>query len=274
MITINPQDTRTADLHQYMLGAIAPRPIAFVSTLSPEGVANLAPYSFFNAFSSRPPIVVFSSNRRVRDNTTKDTLANIIATKEVVINVVNYQIAYQMTLASIEYEAHISEFDKSGLTPLASTIVKPFRVKESPVQMECKVQQIISLGEEGGAGNLIVCEIVCMHLDPTILDTNNKIDPYKIDLMARMGGAYYCRVVPESIMSIIQPVEKMGIGIDKLPDYIRQSDVLTGNDLARLATVTQIPTKEATHIARSEILAKQRIKEGKIDEAWQHLLLS
>jgi flavin reductase (DIM6/NTAB) family NADH-FMN oxidoreductase RutF len=278
MLVIDPQNTRTADLHQYMLGAIAPRPIAFVSTVSADGIANLAPYSFFNAYSSRPPIVVFSSNRRVRDNTTKDTLANIAATGEVVINVVNYDMVYQMALASVEYEAGIDEFEKSGLTAIPADLVKPFRVKESPVQMECKVKQVIALGDEGGAGNLIICEIVRMHINPAILNENGKIDPYKIDLMARMGGAYYCRVVPEAIMTIAQPVEKIGIGVDALPDYIRLSNVLTGNDLARLATVTQIPLKQTpsdTFATRQQLeqYAQQLIQQEKIDMAWQVLLI-
>jgi flavin reductase (DIM6/NTAB) family NADH-FMN oxidoreductase RutF len=278
MLVIDPQNTRTADLHQYMLGAIAPRPIAFVSTVSADGIANLAPYSFFNAYSSRPPIVVFSSNRRVRDNTTKDTLANIAATGEVVINVVNYDMVYQMALASVEYEAGIDEFEKSGLTAIPADLVKPFRVKESPVQMECKVKQVLALGDEGGAGNLIICEIVRMHINPAILNENGKIDPYKIDLMARMGGAYYCRVVPEAIMTIVQPVEKIGIGVDALPDYIRLSNVLTGNDLARLATVTQIPHKQTPSDAfatrqQLEQYAQQLIQQEKIDMAWQVLLI-
>lgn len=290
MLTIDPTTTPTADLHQYMLGAIAPRPIAFVSTLSAEGVPNLAPYSFFNAYSSRPPIVVFSSNRRVRNNTTKDTLANVVATGEVVINVVNYAMVYQMALASIEYDTEVNEFEKSGLTPIASDLVKPFRVKESPVQMECQVRQVIPLGAEGGAGNLIVCEIVRMHIDTHILDDNGKISPYKIDLMARMGGAYYCRVIPESVMTIRQSVEKIGMGIDKLPTHIRLSNILTGNDLARLASVINIPDKDVLLLAavasmdkgaavgvskgafNTELLAQNLIRKGEVDMAWQVLL--
>lgn len=278
MLKIDPQQIPTADLHQYLLGAVAPRPIAFVSTLSADGTPNLAPYSFFNAYSSCPPIVVFSSNRRVRDNTTKDTLANIAATGEVVINVVNHAIVYQMALASIEYPPSVSEFDKAGLTPLASERVRPYRVKESPVQMECAVRQVLPLGDKGGAGNLIICEIVCMHINPDILDTQGKIDPYKIDLMARMGGPYYCRVVPESVMDIRQPVERRGIGMDGLPEAIRHSDILTGNDLARLATVVALPQAAAdlptdlSDTTNRHYQAQQLIRAGNIEGAWQVLL--
>lgn len=244
MLTIDPKNTPTAELHQYMLGAVAPRPIAFVSTISGDGIPNLAPYSFFNAYSSRPPVLVFSSNRRVRDNTTKDTLSNVEDTREVVINIVNYDMVYQMALASVEYGREIDEFAKSGLTPIASDIVKPFRVKESPVQIECIVQRVIPLGNAGGAGNLIICEIVRMHISQHILDEKGHISPYKTDQMARMGKNYYCRVVPQSIMSIHQPVEKMGMGVDALPDDIRLSSVLTGNDLARLAAEIALPSTE------------------------------
>jgi len=185
--TIDPKTAKTADVHQYLLGAVAPRPICFASTISTDGQANLAPYSFFNAFSSNPPMMVFSSNRRVADNTVKHTLENVEATKEVVINVVTHDILQQMALTSINFDENESEFDKSGLTPIASEMVKPYRVKESPVQMECKVTQIVPLGTEGGAGNLIFCEVLLMHIDESILDQDEKIDPHKIDLMGRMG---------------------------------------------------------------------------------------
>lgn len=242
--SIDPKNVPTAELHQYMLGAVAPRPIAFVSTISPDGIPNLAPYSFFNAYSSKPPIMVFSSNRRVRDNTTKDTLFNIEQMGECVINIVNYDMAYQMALASVEYPAEVNEFAKSGLTPLKSDKVKPFRVAESPVQIECKVTQIIPLGDQGGAGNLILCEIVLIHIKAQVLDDKGRIDPYKMEQMARMGGAYYCRVVPEAILEIKQPVEKIGMGFDALPATIRHSPILSGNDLAQLASETALPTPE------------------------------
>lgn len=242
MLTIDPQNTPTPDLHQYMIGAIAPRPIAFVSTISEEGVANVAPYSFFNAFSSNPPIVVFSSNRKVRGNTTKDTLKNVEDTGECVINIVNYDMVYQMSLASVSYPPEVSEFDKSGLTPIPSDLVKPFRVKESPVQMECTVREIIKLGDQGGAGNLIVCNVVRMHINEEILNEKGRIDPYKADLVARMGRHYYCRVNGDAIFELPQAVEKIGMGVHQLPAAIRLSKVLTGNNLAQLASEIAIPT--------------------------------
>lgn len=246
MRTIDPKDTPTKDLHQYLLGAVAPRPIAFASTLDEAGRTNLAPYSFFNCFSSNPPILVFSSNRRVSDNTTKDTLHNIERTKEVVINVVNYSIVRQMALASVDYPHEVSEFEKSGLTPIGSDLVKPFRVQESPAQMECKVQQIIPLGEAGGAGHLIICEVVRMHLREEVLDENGKINPHKMDLMGRMGRAFYVRASGEAIHKIFQPFNVLGMGYDQLPERIRKSEVLTGNNLGMLASLPEAPDKMAT----------------------------
>ncbi len=243
MRKIDPSTTPTRDLHQYLLGSVAPRPIAFVSTIDEDGRPNLAPYSFFNAFSSNPPILVFSSNRRVVDNTTKDTLHNVETTKEVVVNVVNYGIVRQMAVASIQFPTGVSEFEKTGLTPLASDRVKPFRVKESPVQMECKVKEIITLGTHGGAGHLIICEVVCMHVDEAILDENDRINPHKIDLMGRMGRAYYVRASGESIHTIVQAVTELSIGYDQLPDSIRNSRVLTGNDIGMLAGIKSIPER-------------------------------
>jgi flavin reductase (DIM6/NTAB) family NADH-FMN oxidoreductase RutF len=241
---IDPTQIPTKDLHQYLLGAVAPRPIAFASTLSKEGVPNLAPYSFFNAFSSNPPILVFSSNRRVADNTTKDTLKNIEDTGEVVINAVSHSIVRQMAVCSIEYPAGVNEFEKAGLTPLPSERVKPFRVAESPAQMECIVERILPLGDGGGAGHLIVCKIVMMHLDDRVLDEQKRIDPHKIDLMARMGRAYYVRASGAAVMEIVQEVGKMGIGFDGLPMALRNSPVLTGNNLGQLAGLTSLPTHE------------------------------
>ncbi len=241
---IDPKTTATREFHQFLLGAVAPRPIAFVSTVDEEGNPNLAPYSFFNAFSSNPPILVFSSNRRVVDNTTKDTLHNIQTTKEAVINVVNYDIVRQMAVTSVQFDKAISEFTKAGLTPLASDLVKPFRVKESPVNMECKVTDIITLGEHGGAGHLIICEVVRMHVADEVVDENNRIDPHKIDLMGRMGRAYYVRASGDAIQTIVQPVTEMTIGYEQLPNYIKNSDTLTGNNLGQLAGLKALPTKE------------------------------
>lgn len=244
MLKIIPGTIPTADLHQFMLGAVAPRPIAFASTVSTDGVPNLAPYSFFNAFSSNPPIVIFSSNRKVQGNTTKDTLKNVQDTGEVVINMVSHSIVRQMSLASIEYPPEVNEFEKSGLTPLPSELVKPFRVAESPVQMECKVEQILPLGMEGGAGNLIVCRVVMMHISEQILGEGGRIDPHKIDLMARMGRFYYARASGAAVSEIVQRVDVFGVGFDGLPESLRTSKVLIGNELARLAALPALPTRD------------------------------
>ena len=243
MLSIDPKTTATRDFHQFLLGAVAPRPIAFVSTVDENGVANLAPYSFFNAFSSNPPTLVFSSNRRVLNNTTKDTLANVQATKEVVINVVNYDIVRQMAVTAIEFETNISEFDKAGLTPIASEMVKPPRVKESPAHMECKVKEIITLGEHGGAGHLIICEVLRMHIKEEVLD-GNRIDPHKMDLMGRMGRSYYVRASGAAVQTIVQPVTKLSIGFDQLPDSVKNSSVLTGNNIGQLAGLHNFPSQE------------------------------
>lgn len=289
MLTIDPQSTPTPDLHQYLIGSVAPRPIAFVSSLSAEGEPNVAPYSFFNVFGSNPPIAVFSSNRRVRDHSTKDTLGNVEATGEVVINLVNYAMVHQMTLASVEYPRGVNEFEKAGLTPLPADLVKPFRVKESPVQMECKVEQMIPTGEGGGAGTLIVCRIVRIHIDEAIIDERGRIDPHKADLMGRMGRAFYCRASGEAVFPILRPVNKIGIGVDQLPQHIRLSEVLTGNDLARLAAVEEPPAYEESMLADPEVMnalagnaqdrrrrlhlhAQALIAADEVDRAWQVLL--
>lgn len=279
MLTITPGTISTSDLHQYLLGAVAPRPICFASTIDLEGNPNLAPYSFFNVFSSNPPIAVFSSNRRVGNNTTKDTLANVIATREVVINVVTYSIARQMALCSIDYPHEVSEFEKAGFTPIASELVRPFRVQESPVQMECKVRDIISLGEGGGAGNLIVCEVLRMHINEAVLDEQQRIDPDKIDLMARMGRAYYCRASGNAIHQIYQPFDKIGIGFDQLPPQIRHSRILTGNHLAQLAAFTQLPTPDAIASAAAlpevqEIRTRFELQHDELIEAVHRFAMS
>ncbi|MEP6646088.1 MAG: flavin reductase family protein [Saprospiraceae bacterium] len=244
MLTIDPKETNQKDLHQFILGSVAPRPIAFVSTLDENGIPNLAPYSFFNAFSSNPPIVVFSSNRRGSNNTTKDTLENIRISGECVINAVNYAIVRQMAVASVEFPNEVSEFDKTGLTPLASDLVAPFRVAESPSQMECKVKDVITLGDKGGAGHLIICEIVRMHISKDVLGERNRIDPHKIDLMGRMGRAYYVRCSGPAIHTIVQEYLPISIGYDVLPITIKQSPILTGNDLGKLAGMIDFPTAE------------------------------
>ncbi len=268
---IEPKKTATRDMHQFLLGAVSPRPIAFVSTVDKDGNENLAPYSFFNAFSSNPPLLVFSSNRRVRDNTTKDTLANVIETKEAVINVVSHSIARQMTLTSVEFPAGTSEFKKSGLTPVASELVSPPRVLESPVNMECKVKDIITLGSEGGAGHLIICEVVMMHVDEEVIDDNNRIDPHKIDLMGRMGRSFYVRASGENVYPIVQTVTPEVIGYDGLPQAILRSKILSANDIAILASVYHMPTKEMMDTididGDAELIAKDFIFEGEKEKA-------
>jgi flavin reductase (DIM6/NTAB) family NADH-FMN oxidoreductase RutF len=244
MQTFDLKSLPTEEVYQLMIGAIAPRPIAFVSTLDASGVPNLAPYSYFNAVSSNPPVIIFSASIRAKNLTVKDTLNNLYANGELVVNMVNYSIVRQMAIASIEFPAGVSEFEKSGLTPLPSDLVKPFRVKESPVQLECKVQQIIPFGNNGGAGNLVICDVLCMHIDENVLDEHQKINPHKIDLMGRMGRAYYVRASGEAIYTIYQNQGRISIGYDQLPLSAKQSRILTGNDLGQLAGIYSIPTVE------------------------------
>ena len=232
MVTIDPKSIPTAQLQGYLQSSVGPRPIAFASTIDSNGVPNLSPFSFFNVFSANPPILVFSPARRVRDNTIKHTLQNAEATREVVINVVNYDMVQQTSLSSTEYPEGVNEFLKSGFTPIPSTIVKPYRVKESPVQFECKVTQIIALGTEGGAGNLILCEVVKLHIDESILDSNGAIDQHKIDLVSRLGGNWYSRS-NEGLFEVEKPLNTMGVGVDAIPVSIRASDYFAGNDLGK-----------------------------------------
>lgn len=244
MRSMDPKDLEIKDLHQFIVGSIAPRPIAFASTMDEDGVANIAPYSFFNAFSSNPPVFVFSSNRSVRTGETKDTLHNVEKTKEVVINVVDYKLVRQMALASIAYPAKIDEFVKAGLTPVSSDTVKPYRIAESPVQFECKVKEIVTLGEQGGAGHLIICEVQRFHVSEAVID-GNRINPHKLDLVGRLGRAYYVRASGESIFTIFQPPNKLALGFDQLPKSIQQSMILTGSELATIAGQMEFPTPEA-----------------------------
>jgi len=229
MLTIDPKEIPTAKLHAYLLNAVAPRPIAFASTIDHKGKVNLSPFSFFNVYSSNPPIMIFSANRRVRDNTTKHTLKNILQTKEVVINIVDHSIVYQASLSSTEYPKGVNEFVKSGLTMCKSELVRPYRVAESPVQFECKVNEIIALGDQGGAGNLIIAEVLKIHIRSEVLDENHAIDPLKIDLVARMGGDWYTRS-REGMFEVPKPLRSIGIGVDQIPEFIRNSSILTGND--------------------------------------------
>jgi len=285
MYSIKPYDLPIKDRHQLIIGAVGPRPICWASTIDEEGNLNLAPYSFFNAFSANPPVLVFSSNRRGRDNTTKDTLHNIEKTREVVINVVPFSLVNQMTISSTDYDSGVNEFVKSGVTPIESDIVKPFRVKESPVQFECKLTDIISLGTEGGAGNLFICEIVKMHFNERVLNADNTINPFKLDLVARMGKSYYCRADKNSIFELDNPFPKQNIGFDNLPENIKNSSVLTGNEIGRLAMETEIPSLEQADefinknnqyrfLSEDEkhTIARGFIKKNKVKEAFLILL--
>ncbi len=256
-MVINPLEVSVPRLHAYLLSAVAPRPIAFVSTIDRAGNANLAPFSFFNAFGSRPPTVVFSPARRVRDNTVKDTLDNVREVPEAVINVVTYQMVHQSNLASVEYPKGVDEFRKSGCTKLPSQLVRPFRVAESPVQMECRVVEIKPMGLEGGAANMIICEIVLMHISESVLDDQGRIDPHKLDLVARMGQDYYCRASGSAIFSVPKPNDRPALGLDQLPDSIRNSPVLTGNELARLANTEAIPSEQML----AEVDVSQQLEE-------------
>jgi flavin reductase (DIM6/NTAB) family NADH-FMN oxidoreductase RutF len=294
MPSIDPKNLDTAAFHGLMLSAVAPRPIAFASTIDAQGRPNLAPYSFFNVFSSNPPIAIFSPARRVRDNTTKHTLDNVEVVSEVVINVVSYDLVQQMNLASTEYPEGVNEFEKAGLTPIASDLVKPFRVKESPVQFECKVREVIKLGTEGGAGNLIVAEILRMHINDDVMTTDGGIDTQRLDLVARMGGDWYCRASGDALFEIAKPNREHGIGVAAIPEHIRESNILTGNDLGLLGGIASLPTNEDLdafradpkmaafmkwqHKNRHEIEkqlhqnAQMLLAQGKVKEAWMMLL--
>lgn len=271
---ITPGSIKTAQLHAYLLGSVSPRPICFASTIDAEGNSNLSPFSFFNVFGSNPVTLIFSPARRVRDNTIKHTLENCIETKEVVISVVNYNMVQQMSLASCEYPKGVDEFAKAGFTREKAQHVKPYLVKESPVNMECIVKQVIETGHEGGAGNLIICEMVAMHINDAVLNEAGQIDPHKIDLVARMGGDYYCRASGDAVFTVPKPNMKLGIGIDALPEAIRFSTVLSGNDLGMLANVSELPAG-AEHASLSQdmhLKARDLLAQNLVDEAWQALL--
>ncbi|MDZ7741761.1 MAG: flavin reductase family protein [Bacteroidota bacterium] len=250
--TINPLQIPVPQFHKLLLGSVAPRPIAFASTIDREGKPNLSPFSFFNAFGVNPSTIIFSPSRRGRDNTTKNTFENLKEVAEVVINVVTYEMVEQANLASSDYPKGTNEFVKAGFTPIESERVKPFRVNESPVQFECKVRQIIETGDQGGAANLIICEVLLMHVDENVLDEQGMIDPDKIDLVGRMGGPWYCRTSGDSKFKIAKPGEKLGIGIDALPEQLRHSSVLTGNNLAKLGGLQSLPASTEVDAARLE----------------------
>lgn len=290
-MTIAPGEVKTAVLHQYLLGSVAPRPICFASTVDENGRANLSPYSFFNVFGSNPATLVFSPSRKVRDNTVKHTLENIQVTGEVVINMVNYAMVQQMSLSSCEYPKGTDEFVKAGFNKLPSVKVKPWRVAESPVQIECSVKQVIATGEQGGAGNLVICEVLLMHINDAILNENGQIDPHKIDLVARMGADYYCRASGIAVFEVPKPNTELGMGVDALPEAIRQSRVLTGNHLGMLANCTTMPAADPAFYDKrvSDIMqyfamdaaslecelhryAAVLLDQGKLAHAWQVLL--
>lgn len=282
-----PSELSTPQMHGILLGSIGPRPIAFASTVNKEGKPNLSPYSFFNVFSANPPIMIFSPARRVRGNTTKHTLENAMATKEVVINVVSYSMVQQMSLSSTEYPEGVNEFEKAGFSMLASDIVKPFRVKESPVQYECIVKEVVHLGEEGGAGNLVIAEVVKVHVDEAIINENLQIDQHQIDLVARMGGNWYSRA-NQGMFEVPKPLSTLGIGVDQIPENIRFSKVLTGNDLGKLGNTERLPNQEEITTFVDEVqfteklasnsedelhsLAKTYLDKDQVEEAWKILL--
>ena len=293
MLTIDPKELPVPKLHHYLLGAVGPRPIAFASTIDADGNDNLAPFSFFNVFSANPPIMVFSPARSGRTNETKDTYENVKAVPEVVINIVNYAIVEQMSLASSPYASGVSEFEKAGFTALDSETIRPKRVAESPVQFECKVIEVKELGDQGGAGNLVICEVTKIHVDESILDENQMIDQKKIDLVSRMGGNWYCRADENSMFEITKPITTIGIGFDQIPDDIKSSTVLTGNDLGKLAGIEELPNE--TDVNEHKLLelsdlfvsledeparlemelhqkAQELLKENKLNEAWMTLL--
>lgn len=282
-------------MHSYMLSAIAPRPIAFVSTVDKAGNVNLSPFSFFNAFGSNPPLVVFSPARRVRDNSTKHSLENVLEIPEATINVVNYAMVQQASLASSEYPKGVNEFAKAGFTEETSVMIRPPRVKESPVQLECKVVDVIETGKEGGAANLIVCHILLMHISEDVLTPDKKIDQHKIDLVARMGFDWYCRASDAALFEVPKPLHTpLPVGYDNIPASIRNSAVLTGNNLGMLGNVAALPTEdemkkfretafygnevlplaENKSIEEMHLLAKKFLEEGKVSEAWMVLMSS
>lgn len=288
MLSLKPKDITVGKLHSYLLSAVAPRPIAFASTINADGNPNLSPFSFFNVFSANPPIMVFSPARRVRDNTTKHTLDNVEQVKEVVINVVNFDIVQQMSLSSTEYAKNVNEFEKAGLTMLESDLVKPFRVAESPIQFECKVNNVIKLGEEGGAGNLIICEVVKFHIAEEVLNSDKTINQEQLDLVARAGGSYYSRA-NKGFFEIPKPLTTLGIGVDGMPEHVKNSMILTGNDLGMLGNIEALPTnkqvedflvdvskrypdiKSMSHRERHKI-AQNYLSYGDVESAWKLLL--
>lgn len=288
---IHLKDLKPADVQNYLQHTVAPRPVCFASTIDKEGHVNLSPFSFFNLFSSNPPVVIFSPARRVRDNTTKHTLQNVLEVPEVVINICDYDMVQQVSLSSCEYPKEVNEFAKAGFTAEKATLVSPPMVKESKIKMECKVLEVKPLGAEGGAGNLVICEVLVMHIDESILNEDNKIDQTKIHHIARLGGDWYCKVDENSLFKVAKPNMQLGIGVDALPEDIRNSKILTGNHLGQLANVNEMPFIDPAFnddrlkniiqyysINPTEMdeelhrYAKELLDAGKVNEAWQVLL--
>ncbi len=287
---LNLQDLNPIEKQYYLQHVIAPRPICFASTIDKAGNVNLSPFSFFNMFSSNPPVVIFSPARRVRDNTTKHTLQNVLEVPEVVINIVTYDIVQQTSLSSCDYPKEVDEFIKAGFTKEAATMVTPPMVMECKVKLECKVIEVKPLGSEGGAGNLVICEVLCMHLDDSLLNENKKFDQTKLDLVARLGGDWYCRVTKDNLFIVPKPNIKLGIGIDALPPSIKNSKILTGNHLGMLANVEMMPEQNES-IENDDIkntlvgctvneweeevhnLAADLLNNNKVEQAWQVLLM-
>ena len=292
MKLFTPSEMSVPALQHLLQSAVGPRPIAFASTINKSGDVNLSPFSFFNIFSANPPVLIFSPARRVRDNSTKHTLDNVLEHPEVVINVVNYAIVQQMSLASSEYAMGVNEFVKAGLTELPSTHVKPPRVKESPVQFECSVTEVIALGDQGGAGNLVICKVLAIHVQDEILDEKGHINQNRIDLVARLGGNWYCRASGEALFEVEKPLQTLGIGVNQIPDAIRLSPVLTGNHLGQLANVEHLPHQDLVdefkaseefdllmHSVDSSDFASHRaaaklLNQGEVIKAWLVLLSS
>ncbi|TXI86671.1 MAG: flavin reductase family protein [Crocinitomicaceae bacterium] len=293
MIDLNPKELPIPRLHQLLMGAVGPRPIAFASTVDLDGNHNLSPFSFFNVFSANPPILIFSPARNGRTNTTKDTYNNVKMVPEVVINIVNFDMVQQTSLSSSPYASDVDEFVKAGFTALESELIRPRRVAESPVQLECNVLEVKELGTEGGAGNLVICEVVKLHIAEEIMDENGMIDQLKINLVARMGGNWYCHANEQSMFEVAKPLTTIGIGFDQLPADIKASKILSGNDLGLLASVEDLPDETAVNeyklLELSEFFitleneaeklevalhkhAKQLLSEHKVMEAWQTLL--
>ncbi len=273
---INPKDVSLGKLHNTLLGSVGPRPIAFASTIDKDGNRNLSPFSFFNVFSANPPIAIFSPAKSGRTNTQKDTYHNVKEVAECVINIVNYPIVQQMSLSSTAYSPEVDEFTKAGLTPIESEMIRPFRVKESPVQMECIVKEVVGLGNEGGAGNLVICEVKLIHIDDTILNEEGMIDQNKIDLVGRMGGDYYVRASGDALFEVPKPIRQKGIGVDALPEAIKHSTILSGNDLGMLGNIAELPEISPSNFLDNwetkQKAAQHFLKDAKIEEAWKVLV--